>query len=84
MGEKINCSLKDILEVLDMNPNQLSEIVDIKRRRTIYDMYHNEVKSIKLENVYSILYALNEQAIRKKIKKRFDTQDLFPYIHKNK
>jgi len=82
MEERINCSLKEILDLLDMNPNQLYELTKI-RRKTIYDMQHNNVKTIKLENVIIILDVLNERAKNKKIDKRFNTQDLFPYIHKS-
>ncbi|MGC3792002.1 helix-turn-helix domain-containing protein [Priestia aryabhattai] len=81
MGERITCSLKEILDFLEMNPNQLYELTKI-RRKTIYDMQHNNVKTIKLENVIIILDVLNEQAEKNHIKKRFNTQDLFPYIHK--
>jgi DNA-binding Xre family transcriptional regulator len=81
MRDTINCSLKEILDILEMNPNQLYELTKI-RRKTIYDMQHNNVKTIKLENVNIILDVLNEQAEKNDIDKRFNTQDLFPYIHK--
>jgi hypothetical protein len=84
MGERLNCSLKDILNILEMRPNQLFELTKVRkkvRRMTIYDMHNNKLKNVNLEDVNIILYILNEQAVKKEIKKRFDTQDLFPYVH---
>ncbi|MED3976799.1 hypothetical protein P4639_25690 [Priestia megaterium] len=83
MTEKVRCSLKDILDSLGLNPNQLFEMTQRKvRQKTIYAMVHNEVKSVKLDNVGRILDALNEHAEKNNIETRFTTQDLFPYIHK--
>ena len=81
MGERMTCALKDILEMLELNPNQLSNLVKV-REKTLYAMYHNQAKSIKLDNAEKILDALNEYAERNNIDQRFNTQDLFPYLHK--
>ncbi|WEA47307.1 hypothetical protein [Priestia aryabhattai] len=84
MREKLKCSLKEILDFLGLNPNQLFEMTQRKvRQKTIYAMFHDQAKSIKLDNTEKILTVLNDYAEENNIEKRFDTQDLFPYIHKN-
>jgi predicted transcriptional regulator len=75
---KVVINLGDILEELDINPYKFSQIAKI-RHSTIYDMIHNNSKSLKIANIEAILDTLNELSQEIGSRKQYDISDLFTY-----
>jgi len=71
-------NLGHILNELRINPYQFAKMTKI-RHSTIYDMIHNESRSLKVANIEIILATLNNLSREKGLEKHFTVNDLFSY-----
>jgi len=71
-------SLQSTLDELEISGNKLA--VESKvRPTTIYSIIRNEIASMKLETLNSLLNAINEIASEKHIDKRYTITDIIDY-----